>query len=350
MTHAANDEDPVDRDEQAAEWCWRIADGALCEDDQRVFDAWLHADPGNRQAFDEMIAVWQGTDAIAEMPGFLSLRAKALTTMEQARDEPPSRHWLKWRAGLAAAAAMLIMVLGSVWLLTSGPQTYETGIGERRMVRLDDGSRVSLDASSAVTVAYSRDRRALMLERGRAKFDVAKDPLRPFSVTAGEKTIVATGTAFSVELLHNQVRVVLYEGHVEVLAPPAPGKRPAPVRIARSNVAADHVLAPGTELVTKFTSAVAVVAPADVERSLSWEAGRLSFSDEPLSSAVERVNRYSDVPIVIGDAAAGKHLINGVFDAGDTRSFVSGVASLYPIRVRREGGQIVLASSSENAP
>src|SRR3546814_10479709 len=42
-------------------------------------------------------------------------------------------------------------------------------------------------------------------------------PLRPFSVAAAGKIVVATGTEFSVELLGRETRVILYEGHVAVL-------------------------------------------------------------------------------------------------------------------------------------
>src|SRR3546814_19363224 len=58
--------------------------------------------------------------------------------------------------------------------------------------------------------------RQVELLAGRAKFDVAKDPQRPFTVAAGDKLVVAVGTRFSVELIDGQVRVILYEGQVEV--------------------------------------------------------------------------------------------------------------------------------------
>src|SRR3546814_16920388 len=82
---------------------------------------------------------------------------------------------------------------------------------------LDDDSRLSLDANTRVRVKYSRAGRQLWLEEGRARFEVAKDPLRPFSVAAAGKIVVATGTEFSVELLGREPPVILYEGHVAVL-------------------------------------------------------------------------------------------------------------------------------------
>lgn len=345
MTWPADDAVPA-HEAQAAEWCWRIADRALTDAEQAAFDAWIRADPSHQQTFDEMVAVWKATDAIAEMPGFLSLRAKALTTMENARDREEAQSYGRrtgWIHAFAAAAALILMVFSGLWYFAGRPDVYATDVGERRIVRLDDGSSISLDASSRVAVSYSDDRRSLTLERGRAKFDVAKDPLRPFTVTAGNQAVVATGTAFSVELLHNQMRVLLYEGEVAVVAQPAAGRAARQAKNARST----EQLVPGQELVSSLSSGSVKVVPAQMERSLSWEEGRLDFVDEPLARAVERINRYTDTPIVVGDAAAARLLVNGVFDAGDTQSFVKGVTALFPISAKYEQTKITLRSGKE---
>ncbi|WP_447728870.1 FecR family protein [Sphingomonas koreensis] len=350
MTAVTQDDMPLDYEEQAAEWCWRIADRALTDQEQAQFDAWIRADPRHQQVFDEMVAVWKGTDTIAEMPGFLSLRARALTTMETARDrdEASSYGGSRWFRAFAAAAALILTVFGSFWFFADGADVYDTGIGERRVVRLEDGSRISLDASSRVVVSYSDDRRALTLERGRAKFDVAKEPLRPFTVTAGNQAVVATGTAFSVELLRGQMRVLLYEGQVAVVAQPSVG-RAAVTKAAKQveRAATSEQLLPGQELISSLSSGAVRVVPAKMDRSLSWEDGRLDFVDEPLARAVERINRYTDTPIVVGDAAAGRLLVNGVFDAGDTQSFVRGMTALFPLSAKYESKNVTLVSGKE---
>jgi hypothetical protein len=152
------------------------------------------------------------------------------------------------------------------------------------VVVLADGSKVSLDAATRVDVSYRHDGRALRLEQGRAKFDVAKDPLRPFAVAAGDETVVATGTEFSVELVRRQVRVVLYEGHVAVLGPASVKGTPQPVRLAARAAPADQLLVPGRELVMNASAQVATVAAADPVRTLAWEGGQLVFVDEPLAT------------------------------------------------------------------
>lgn len=351
MTHMQEEPVASDYREQAAEWCFHLADRPLSRDEREAYEQWLLADPRHRAAFDEMVAVWQNTDAIAEMPGFLALRAKALNAMDDGRGgRRAGRARDFWQGTLAVAAVLALMIASSLWYLADRPDLYTTGVGERRTVHLADGSKISLDASSRVAVSYSDAARRIVLDQGRAKFDVARDSLRPFTVRAGERTVVATGTAFSVELLHDEMRVLLYEGRVEVIDSPsdtttAVESGNAPLRNADR---VDHLM-PGQALVADLSSSATRVVAAEPERSLSWEAGRLDFVDEPLSSAVERVNRYTGTPIVLGDAAVGRYRVNGVFDAGDAGSFVTGVTSLFPISTRYGEDQVILTSYADTS-
>src|SRR5207245_2615866 len=69
-----------------------------------------------------------------------------------------------------------------------------TDIGERSVLALADGSKVTLNTASAVRADYTGRERRLTLVRGEAFFDVAKDPTRPFMVTAGSRQVIAVGT------------------------------------------------------------------------------------------------------------------------------------------------------------
>ena len=102
---------------------------------------------------------------------------------------------------------------------------------------------------------------------------------------------------------------------------------------------------PGHELVVDLARPATEVLRADVERSLAWEGGQLDFVDEPLSSAVERLNRYNRHPIVVADAPAGAIRINGVFNAGDDAAFLEAVAQAYPVRIENRGGRHVILSA-----
>jgi len=330
--------------QEATDWCIRLADGGLSLEEQVAFEVWV-AEPENRAAFEDVMRVWYGTPQSADAPELIAVRADALESMRSAASQRWSRRIRSWRVPLAAAACLLLLLMSSLLLLRDPVITYQTGVGERRLVRLVDGSQISLDAATVVEVDYSDVRRALRLLSGRAKFDVARDARRPFTVSAGGKMVVATGTSFSVEMVDNQMRVILYEGRVSVLEDGPSSAPPRPVRLAARPVAAEQVLTPGNELVSAAGSSLATVAQVDAQRSLSWEGGQLSFADEPLALAIQRVNRYSDRRIAVADPAAGRLLVSGVFNAGDTAGFVDAVTTLFPVRAREAGGVITLTAA-----
>ncbi|QTD57465.1 FecR family protein [Parasphingorhabdus cellanae] len=344
MTGYIANDDFMNEDEQAAIWCLRLAEDSLSDEERQTFDNW-YAEPLNARAFREALVIWQSADEAAERPELIHIRSQALQSLRHANSRRWARgildHW-RWPAGLVAA--MLIAILTGVMLFYTPTQIYETGTGERQVIALEDGSKLSLDALTSVEARMTDDGRELRLLTGRAKFDVAKDSLRPFSVAAGNKIVVATGTSFSVELLSEQARVVLYEGSVEILDQVDGTAKARPIAINKTRLQSDNILVPGSELVAPLSSSTADIAPIDVERSLSWEAGQISFDNERLSSAVERINRYSDQTLIVGDQSAANIRLNGVFTAGDTEAFVEAVTALHDVKAVRETGRLTLKS------
>lgn len=344
--NAATQAIELQRREAAVQWLLRLSEGPIPLEQQVEFELWIDEDPRNLAAFQQLAMTWRKTAELAGLPELTAVRRDALEAFHGTGNRHGSmRIATRLLPILAAAACLLLIVAGGLHLLHGQGESYRTGVGERRLVTLDDGSRISLDASTTVDVKYSAERRALRLQAGRAKFDVAKDPRRPFTVSAGGRMVVATGTAFSVELLHTQVRIVLYEGAVAVLED-GPGDRPPRhLDLAARNVAADTALKPGTVMIAALDRPLARVEQTDPIRSLSWEGGQLNFTDEPLALAAERMNRYSREKIVIDDPATGRLPVSGAFNAGDTEAFVDGVSALYPLRATRGDNSITLVSA-----
>jgi len=358
-----NDREPIPdgRDGQAADWCLRLAEGSLTVEERHALDAWLGM-PENRAAFEDAVLVWQGAESAAERPEAIGLRTRALESFRSLnRQRWGSRHRRRgWRWPLTASLSLVVAIC-VLWLLRDSAQVYETGTGERQVAMLADGSRLSLDAASRVEVRMGRQRRELRLLEGRAKFDVAKDALRPFSVAVDDKLVVAVGTSFSVERVRQKMHVVLYEGKVEVLEKARAGllsstERPSPLHLPHG-----QALKPGHELVVglnakrasdgdhmssppspRLPRATVATAPEGAARLLSWEAGQLNFNNESLVDAVERMNRYTSRKLVVLDPAVGGLKINGVFTAGDTSAFVEGVTQLLPVDAVQQEATIEL--------
>ncbi|QNA83169.1 DUF4880 domain-containing protein [Sphingomonas sp. So64.6b] len=324
----------VARAESAAVWAARLADGRLPVNRQAEFEAWMAEDPRNAQVLEEIVDAWRSVEAYATSAPIMEMRQAAMASANRAA--PRTRFWRSAGMLQACLAATLVLTLmgAGIWNWLQ-PTLYETGVGERRVVVLADGSKISLDGDSAVAVSFGRKSRELWLEHGRAKFDVAKDALRPFSVTAGDKVVVATGTAFSVERMKVAVRVILYEGHVAVLEKVGDESRAVSVAPRRNEapVLAERALQPGSELVMP-AGLVASAAPAAVHvseidpvQTLRWEGGQMVFVDEPLQAVTERMNRFADNKLTIDGPRTGDLRISGVFHAGDNEALIQGLAA-----------------------
>lgn len=325
----------------AITWCIRIHED-LSASEQAELEAWLVDRPDHQAALDEALALWGAIGDSAEAPEIVTLRHDALGGMQRAG----RRRWIAgvprrrnfWR-GLAAAALLLAVALGSMLIWRQdGRQHYDTAIGERRVIALADGSRLSLDADTAVTVAYSDERRSLTLEHGRARFKVAKDPLRPFAVRSRNDLIVATGTEFSVEKLSGETRVALFEGHVAVMRDLGAGM---PGDVAGGNgreLAPDRALKPGMELRLPTLSATGTVRPISADED--WETGQLSFEKEDLRVAAERMNRYAKGRRIEISPDLGQLRVSGVFNAGDLSAFAQAVSTIFPVRISVEGAVV----------
>lgn len=217
--------------------------------------------------------------------------------------------------GIAAGVATVTLAGGAMWRLFAA-QGYSTRIGETRVVPLEDGSIVTLNTNSAITVAFTDKLRRIHLVRGEALFDVAKNKQRPFVVDADGTSVRAVGTSFTVALLPNQpVQVLVREGIVEVKRADQPAA--TPVRLLADVKAIAPKDAP---IVTQR------VATAEVTRALSWRIGRLAFEGETLAQAAAAFARYSDTKIVIDDPSVAKETITGLYVSNDPVGFSKAVA------------------------
>ncbi len=290
------------------------------------------ADPRNRRLAQQADDAWDFFAGLGATPEMIALRQEALGDARRAA----RRRWApQGAARLAAAAAVLALVLsaGALTLVGPGlPHTYRTGVAERRVVMLEDGSRLSLDAATQVRVRYSRGARKLELAHGQARFDVAHDAARPFMVDVGERTVIATGTAFNIDRLGKELVVTLIEGSVVVRPQARLGAAKPPPAVP---------LKAGQKLVAAGAAKPAI-AGADLRGVTAWERGQLMFTDEPLSEAVQKVNRYAAQPIVVDPSAEGVR-VSGAFDAADTASFLDAMSAYFDLETSPDAnGRMVL--------
>jgi transmembrane sensor len=318
-------------DAEAALWVVRHQDGPLTRDDRREFEAWRSADPRRHGAFVRLSAVREDLRRMAALaagrkevtaPGFSSASKAFL-----------SRRW-------ALAAGLAAVVAGSgAWVTWHyRGETYVSGVGELRQVSLIDGSSMVLNTATEARVRFSESEREVLLSRGEAHFEVAKDRARPFVVRSGNLTVTAIGTAFSVRKDGGVVNVTVTEGTVELAK--------APTTFAAAENPRRRVSANQRAIVGAATPVeVRPIEHEEAERRLAWRTGMVAFKGEPLAEAVAEINRHNRRRIVIEDPTLAGRPIVGMFRANDIDTFARTAAAAMGAEVVEEDGLIRLETS-----
>ena len=343
--------DSPDRLAEASDWFVSLRAEEANVDTLARFQRWLEADPENAVAYRKISASWGAIAEHASAPEIMTGRRDAL---EDARRAARGR-WRRRSSGrfawAAAAACIVAIAFVGFWLHTRA-ELYSTGVEERRTLTLDDGSVVTLDARSRIRVKYRENGRLITLQEGQARFDVAKDPRRPFLVEAGNETIVALGTKFNVELLARNVLVTMIEGQVAVTDRNATSFPPGNGAVRGQGGETHSVveLTAGEALHVRQDGKATRLAEVDLARVTAWQDGKMFFDNEPLSTAAERVNRYAREQIQV-DPSAVDVSISGVFNTGDSNAFIEAVTAYFPVEAERaEGSTVRLTLRSAGHP
>jgi transmembrane sensor len=219
----------------------------------------------------------------------------------------------------------------------AGPQYYRTAVGEVSHVTLADGSTLSLNTDSELSVEFTAQQRLVYLSRGEVFFAVAKDHQRPFVIDTGERRIEVLGTQFNVRKRHDEqvLKISVLEGKVAV-------------HQATNDTLVDPLQQPLLAGDIASYSSNSEVVQQNQQRQVSsaqtWRQGMMRFDNENLEHVIKEFNRYRTRKITIDDEQVKQLRISGVFHLANGENILTALESTLPIRVQRDDQQIVLSS------
>jgi len=198
----------------------------------------------------------------------------------------------------AIAASLVLITLAALWIvqIQQGPSVEQhlivytqnkTTAGERKTIRLADGSKIFMNSASKIRYpeSFTGNTREIYLE-GQAYFEVSHDKTKPFVVHAGELTVQVLGTTFDVRN---------YTGDVDAAVTVATGK----VAVKTNSVKEFWMLTPGQQLAYDHTSGKSVKEQVLASEYIGWKGGALVFKNTPLSQISKQLERAYGVTIHI---------------------------------------------------
>jgi transmembrane sensor len=313
--------------DQAASWIARLRSDTASEEDQQQFALWLAANPEHAHAMDCMLDLW---DDLA-VTRHLDQTAPETIALEN----PRRRSWLG--AGVAVAAcALFALVLTPQLNIDDETLHYQTRKGEQLQIDLADGSQISLNTNSSLSVSLSENLRQVTLHRGEAFFQVKRNTHRPFVVDAGTAEVRVMGTAFNIHRREDQSDITVTEGVVRVTELGNSGNR-----------------APGTELLyanqSVSASSAGLFRPSrtDSVATIAWRDGKIVADGMPLVTLVEEIARYHDIKILIAEPDLAQRTVSGVFQLDQPDVILQALEYSFGIHsIELEDASILLISDS----
>jgi len=321
---------------EAADWFIRMRD-VDAESHRAEFEQWLARGAMHRAAYNSVAHTYLSSGNVnwAQLP----------------RPRPVRGSMIRTRFAIAAAAMLLAFFAWRFFvpfvvppgylpelaphgeILATTSTQFVTRLGEIRRIDLADGSHVTLDTDTLVSLDFRADERELRLEHGRARFEVAHDP-RPFVVNAGDSEVIARGTIFDVSQFdRGEIDVRLLRGRIEVRRRKhGPSHDPVPVAMLQPGQ--------GVHLVPGALPTDRPVPRADP--APNWPSGSIDFPHATLRDVVDAANRYSVRKIRLATPDLERIPVSGMFHVTDADRLAASLSSLFGLSVTHSPDEIIL--------
>ncbi|KAA2243585.1 DUF4974 domain-containing protein [Chitinophaga agrisoli] len=238
------------------------------------------------------------------------------------------RPWVR-----AAAAVLMLLGAGMAYFLLRGPQAreytaYHTANGERRTIRLQDGTSLTLNAGSTLLLSKDWDReRRLQLVDGEVFFEVAPDTRRPFVVESGPLTTTVLGTAFNISAYTgiHKLSVAVVAGKVSVA-----GKTGA------------SLLEKGRELVYDKQDGHTSIQTLATDQ-IAWTQGKLLLNDVSFEEMSVLVEKNFGIKIITTQAPVTKNRYTTELQLDmPPAAAIEVLAAIHQLKIKRNGNQVLL--------
>jgi transmembrane sensor len=292
--------------EAAASWYVQFQAQPPTPSERHAWQQWLNGDPSHQAAWNQMERLQRSLGALPQ-----DVSHRALSTLEQRRQV------LKWMLVLGGTGYVGWNVqqhtdLRNIWA------DYRTTLGGRRRIELADGTRIDLNTSTAIDVAFDGRQRLIRLREGEVLINTGKSGGQtPFYVETRQGRVQALGTRFTVRQLAGSTRVGVLEDKVNI----SPADQPEHSRLLGAGESADfdrQNVGPNQRYLRTQTA---------------WIDGQLIVLDARLGDVIDELARYRSG--VIRCDLASQHLrVSGTFRLDATDAVLANLQATLPIQVK----------------
>lgn len=313
-------DDPVAQ--RAIEWMVYLRSGEATAADWHSFARWRQSHPLHDKACASIERVTGQFEPISEIISSDSARRVLLTPSSR-------RRMLRGSIGLLAAGGLTLLGINQIFPVSALTSQYVTATGERRSVRLEDGSELHLNARTDIDIEFSDSMRQVTLHNGNILASV-RHAERPFRINTRMGEVLLLEGRVNLRYENQGVHVAVLDNVAKI--------------ITRSGLSALVEAVHGRWFDGDHLQSIGIYPAAEA----AWLQGRLEVFDHSLSYLINQFKSQSLAVIRLDDKVADLR-VSGNFPLDDLPYTLNALAQTMPIRITQTTPYWISISARRNS-
>ena len=299
---------PDDTAQKAIEWMVLLRSGDASEEDFCQYEFWRYSDERHDAACRKIEAILGKIQSLNRTMPSENLRQTLLAPSGR-------RKFLQKACGVAVLGVFSGLLLNQKYPLPYLLSDAYTDTAQRRVIQLDDGSTLNMNARTALNISMSDSLRNIELRTGGIIAQVINDE-RPFTITTLAGRILAQEARFHVRHESGGIHLAVLDSVVKVNT----------LHGTSQQVQAGHGI--------WFDKRSLIPLGISAFEETAWTQGRLEVKEATLGSVIDSLRNYSPAVIRVAPGVANLR-VSGNFPLDDVPYTLDALAQTMPIAITR---------------
>lgn len=208
--------------------------------------------------------------------------------------------------------------------------TISTPRGGQYQIVLEDGSKIWLNAASAITfpTVFGPKERKIEIS-GEVYCEISKDAKRPFRVGFGKQVVEVLGTHFNINAYSDEAatKTTLLEGSIKLI---------------NTTTSQSNLLVPGEQGKMEKADNQLKITRVNTENIVSWKEGYLIFQQEPLESIMRKVSRWYNVDVVYENGIPQKKFGGRISKFDNIQQLLDVLSATGSVKFKTQGRRVTV--------